>query len=252
VSSRVRRHPSIAQDLRVDHVGEASFRAAQRFPVALAGLAFALVVGPARGVTLDLGDGHDVQGVVELPVPGAGGVVAHDIAGGDLQRGDAGVGSEVCRGVEWVDRPGVGQQLRGGEGPDAVQVGQGGATLRDRRPGRLGGRGDAPVQPADLGDQVGGDAPLGAGQQSAWCAAGQRRSRQTAWSTSTTRNVVAVSAATTVILSSRSRAASGAPSRWRLRSPTALRESGRAPRPARAANGQRRPRSSSPCADPPR
>jgi hypothetical protein len=40
--------------------------------VALAGLSFALVVGAALGVVADLGDRHDVQGVVELAVAGAG------------------------------------------------------------------------------------------------------------------------------------------------------------------------------------
>jgi hypothetical protein len=69
VSFRARRKSGrVADELSVDDVGEASFEAAQRFSVALASGAFSSVVGPSRGITGDLGDGHGVQTAVELSV----------------------------------------------------------------------------------------------------------------------------------------------------------------------------------------
>jgi hypothetical protein len=56
----------VADELSVDDVGEASFEAAQRFSVALSGSAFSSVVGPPRGLTGDLSDGHRVQAAVVL------------------------------------------------------------------------------------------------------------------------------------------------------------------------------------------
>jgi hypothetical protein len=84
VSSRARLAvgASVADKTAVDGVGELSFQASQCFPVALAGGAFALVVGTSGGVVGDLGDGHDVQAGVELAVSGAGEAVADYIAGG--------------------------------------------------------------------------------------------------------------------------------------------------------------------------
>ena len=61
-------------------------QAAQCFVVALAGLAFAPVVGAAIGVAADLGDRDDVQGAVGLAVTGARQPVAYHVAGGDLDR----------------------------------------------------------------------------------------------------------------------------------------------------------------------
>jgi hypothetical protein len=59
----------VVDETAVDDVGEASFQCAQRFAVALAGLSFALVVGAALGAVADLGDRHDVQGVVSWRSP---------------------------------------------------------------------------------------------------------------------------------------------------------------------------------------
>jgi hypothetical protein len=53
---------SVADEAAVDGVGELSFQAAQRFPVAFPGGAFALVVGATGGVMGDLGDGHGCAG----------------------------------------------------------------------------------------------------------------------------------------------------------------------------------------------
>lgn len=75
----------------VDDVGQASFEASQRFFVILPGRAFGLLVGLARGISADLGDGDDVQGVVQLSVAGPGQPMAHQVAGGNFNRCDTGV-----------------------------------------------------------------------------------------------------------------------------------------------------------------
>lgn len=76
--------------MSVDGVGEASFEAAQRFSVALAGGAFSSVVGPPWGVAGDLGDGHGVQTTVELAVTGARQAMPGDVTGRCRDRGGAG------------------------------------------------------------------------------------------------------------------------------------------------------------------
>ena len=68
--------PSIYQ------VGEAPFQTPHGFVVAFAFGSFPQVVGPARGVLADLGDGHDVQAAVELAIAGARKSVADHLAGG--------------------------------------------------------------------------------------------------------------------------------------------------------------------------
>ena len=73
----------------VDDVGQPPFEAPQGFLVALPGGAFALVVDASSGVSLDLCDRHDVEGVVELPVAGAGQAMALHVTGGDLYGCDA-------------------------------------------------------------------------------------------------------------------------------------------------------------------
>lgn len=50
-------------------IADASFQAAEPFSCALALTELAPVVGTARGVVADLGDGGDVDGVVEPAVP---------------------------------------------------------------------------------------------------------------------------------------------------------------------------------------
>jgi len=80
----------VSEDGAVDDVAEAPFQAAQRVLAAFPGGSFALVVGAALGIASDLRNRHDVQGVVELPVPGPGQSVAFDVAGGDLDGRDAG------------------------------------------------------------------------------------------------------------------------------------------------------------------
>ena len=50
----------VAEQLSVDEVGEAPFQAPHSFVVTLALGSFPQVVGPARGVLANLGDGHDM------------------------------------------------------------------------------------------------------------------------------------------------------------------------------------------------
>ena len=64
---------------------------------------FAQIKGPAGGVLPDLGDGHDVQTVVELAIPGSGKPVAFDVPGRHLDGGSAGVAGKCRRGAESVD-----------------------------------------------------------------------------------------------------------------------------------------------------
>jgi hypothetical protein len=80
-------------------VGQAAFHAAEGFFVALAGRPFASLVGRARRCRRRVGDRHDEQGVVELPVPGAGEPMAHDVTRGDLDRCGAVVAANAAG--EW-------------------------------------------------------------------------------------------------------------------------------------------------------
>jgi hypothetical protein len=64
----VNQPPTERKPTAVYDVGEAAFQAPHGFFVALPGGSFALVVAAARAVVPDLGECHDVQGVVELAV----------------------------------------------------------------------------------------------------------------------------------------------------------------------------------------
>ena len=75
---------SVANQLAVDEVGQPPLQAAQRFLVAFAAGAFALVVVTTWSFVADLGDGHGVEAAVELPVSGSGEPVADDVTGRGL------------------------------------------------------------------------------------------------------------------------------------------------------------------------
>jgi hypothetical protein len=87
----------VADELSVHDVGQAPFQTPQGFVVTFALRSLPQVVGPARGVLADLGDGHDVQAAVELTIAGARKPVAYHVAGGHLDGGGAGVAGERCR-----------------------------------------------------------------------------------------------------------------------------------------------------------
>jgi hypothetical protein len=143
--------PSVGDELAVDHVGQPPFEAAQGLSVTLACGAFALVVGPTGGVPAELGDGHDVQAGVQLPIPGAGQAMTDDVAGGHFDRCGAVERGERGGGAEAGDRADSGEDLAGQQGADAVELGQGASGSRDGRCDVLIGGGDASIQAADLG-----------------------------------------------------------------------------------------------------
>ena len=110
----------------IDDVGQTSFQTTDRFFAALGLRSFPQVVGPALGVLADLYQGHDVQAVVELAIAGPGETVAHDVAGGHLDRCGAGVAGESGRGAESGDGADPAQDFGRGQRADAVQLGEGG------------------------------------------------------------------------------------------------------------------------------
>jgi hypothetical protein len=76
---------SVLNKAAVDGVGQAPLEISQLFQWLLPA---ARCPGSRRdrGVVADLGDGHDVQTIVELAVPGAGEPVADDVTGEHLDR----------------------------------------------------------------------------------------------------------------------------------------------------------------------
>lgn len=146
----------IAHETAVDGIGQAPFQTSQRFSMAFAGGAFALVIGPAGSVVAELSNGHDMQAMVELAISRAGKPVADDIAGGGLDRGGAGVGGKRRGGTEPIDRADQSKDLADQQSADAVQLGQGGTAGGDGGGDLRGGRGDALIEPTDLADQVTG------------------------------------------------------------------------------------------------
>ena len=121
------------EKLPIDDVREPPLQAAQCFPVTLSGSAFPLVVRAAGCVSTDLGNGHGVQGAVQLPVSGAGKTVADDVAGGRLDRRGAGVAGERGGRTEPVDRTDPSEDLARVQRSDPAQLGQRGAGFGDRR-----------------------------------------------------------------------------------------------------------------------
>ena len=71
----------VGQELSVDGVADASFEAAECLSFAFTFGEFASVVATAGSVVTDLGDRCDVDGVVELPVPGSVEPVPVDVTG---------------------------------------------------------------------------------------------------------------------------------------------------------------------------
>jgi hypothetical protein len=132
----------------VDDIGKASFQAAHGFFVGLARGSFPLVVVPARGRSFDLGHGHDMQRVVELPVAGPRQAMPLDVTGRHFYRRDTAIRGERGLRPEPADRAGTGQDLRGDHIADAVRIGQGGAGRRDRRGQRRRCLRDAPIKAA--------------------------------------------------------------------------------------------------------
>ena len=85
----------VAEELVVDDIGQASLGAAERLFIGVALGAFAEVVGAPGGMLTGLGDGHDVQGEVELAVAGAREPMTDDVAAGGFDPGDPALGGEA-------------------------------------------------------------------------------------------------------------------------------------------------------------
>jgi hypothetical protein len=91
----------VGDEVSPDDVAEPPLEGADRFSWGVTFGEFAVVVATARAVGVaDLGDRGDVQGVVESPVAAARQPVGDAAAGGELDRGGAGVGSEAARRLE--------------------------------------------------------------------------------------------------------------------------------------------------------
>jgi hypothetical protein len=155
VSSRARFQPvCVVAELSVDDVGQPPFEASHRFLVALAVGSLPQVIGSARGVLPDLGEGHDVEAEVELTITCTRKPMADGISGGHINRSCTGVGGERGGGTETIDRADPAEYLAGGQRADTAQVGQRGAGFGDCSLYVGGGFGDAAVQLTDLSDEV--------------------------------------------------------------------------------------------------
>ena len=85
MSSRACLEPvCVVAELSVDGVGEPPFEASHRFLVALAVGSLPQVIGSARGVLADLGEGHDVQAEVELTIACTREPMADNVSGRDV------------------------------------------------------------------------------------------------------------------------------------------------------------------------
>jgi hypothetical protein len=84
----------VGNQLSIDGVGDPSFETPQRFQGLLALGSLAPVVGPAVGVDAELGDGGDVDDVVDASVAGPGEPVPVLLTGGRVEWGGAGPGRE--------------------------------------------------------------------------------------------------------------------------------------------------------------
>ncbi len=97
-----------------------------------------------------------------------------DVTGRHFYRRDTTVRGERGLRAEPVDRAGTGQNLRSDHVADAVQIGQGGPGRRDRRGQRCCCFADAPIEAANLAEQVHGDLAQGTGQHGPWPDAARR------------------------------------------------------------------------------
>ena len=120
----------VGQDSAVDGVRDASFRAAAGF---LDGFVFgdlaSVVVASGAGVAR-LSDGGDVDRCVELAVASPRQSVGLLVAAGHVDGGRAGVAGVVLLVGKAPDVAGPREDLRGGQEPDALDLGQGGPGSR--------------------------------------------------------------------------------------------------------------------------
>src|SRR2546421_5573711 len=116
----------VEEQLAVDDVADAPLEGPERFLFRLAFLNLAVEERASRGVRVtDLGDGRDVDGVVQLPVAASGESLHDPAAGGDVDGGGAVVGGVVTLAAEPVDVAGVADEHAGHHRTDSEQLGEG-------------------------------------------------------------------------------------------------------------------------------
>src|SRR5664279_3365661 len=143
--------------------GDAPLEAAQRLASGLALIDLATEVGMPFGVRHpDLGDGDEVQGGVELAVPGTGQPVAGMFRAGDLDRSGAGVAGVVRPGREPGRRAGTTEHPSGQHRADAVHLAQSTARGRHDLPDALLAVLQAGIDPTQLRDHFAGEVLAGA------------------------------------------------------------------------------------------
>jgi len=106
----------------IDDVGQPSFQRAHGFVGGLAVGLLPVEVGPSFGGVAQLDGGHDVQGAVDLPVPGLGQALADLVAGGGVDRCGAVPGGDVGAVRESGDVGDLDQQPGRAGRADSVQV----------------------------------------------------------------------------------------------------------------------------------
>jgi hypothetical protein len=164
----------VIHEASVDDVGESPFEAAQRFEVGLALVALAPVVVLAGAGHPGLGDGRDVQHVVEPAVAASVEPVPVVLPGGHVDGRGAGVAGEVRLGREPTHVDHLSEDLASTQRADAVDADQRAALLGDRV-------GDLPlevlqsrVEPLEVSDVVQGEPLAGLADRSAWPHRGQQ------------------------------------------------------------------------------
>src|SRR5918994_7290318 len=110
----------ISDEVAVDGVAQPAFERPTCLRRGLGLAEFALIVLPPRTAGADLTNRDQMQGAVELTVPGPGKPVSALLAAGDLDRRGAAVYGEVVAGRGPPHRAGVPEGLRRQDGADAV------------------------------------------------------------------------------------------------------------------------------------
>jgi hypothetical protein len=144
-------------ELAPDGVADAALQGAQRLLVRLPLGDLALVVGPAGRVVADLGDGGQVEGMVELVVAARVESVASAGSAGGFDGGGAVVGREPL----WRREPGgvadVTKDEPRDDRADTVQLEQGRARRGDGVSDAALGAGDVSIETTDIGQQLKGE-----------------------------------------------------------------------------------------------
>ena len=150
---------SVSDEALVDGVADASLEGAQRFFAGLPLGLLAEVVGAARGVVADLGDGGHVHGVVQLSVAARVQPVSLGRSRRGFDRSGPVVAGEVPGGREAADVTDSADDDRRGQRSDPVHLGDGRLRRLERRDVTSADLDAGGVEGADLVEQLacGGD-----------------------------------------------------------------------------------------------